>query len=238
MVKALQDLWKQASPRQPERVQSDDGTEFFNSKVKAFFKEHHVNHFSTEGDAKAAKAESIIKTLKTKLYRYFTAANTLKYLYALPKIVNQYNHTIHSRIKEKPANVTTENERLIWNRLYGKRLSKVSIPKLKVGDKVRLNKKHRVFEKGYLPGWTEEVFLVVKIDTVRPVVTYKLTEWDGSPIKGTFYKRDVQKVVVPDDALFRVDKVLKRKGKQVFVAWKRWPKQHNSWIWKKDLHVL
>lgn len=37
MVKALQDLWKQASPRKPERVQSDDGTEFFNSKVKAFF---------------------------------------------------------------------------------------------------------------------------------------------------------------------------------------------------------
>lgn len=114
------------------------------------------------------------------MYRYFTADNTLKYLDAFPKIVNQYNHTIHSSIKEKPANVTPENERLIWNRLYGKRLNKVFIPKLKVGDEVRLNKKHRVFEKGYLPGWTEEVSLVVQIHTVRPVVTYKLTEWNIS----------------------------------------------------------
>lgn len=126
---------------QPSKVQSADGTEFFNSNVKAFFKEHHVNHFSIQGDTKAANAEYIIKTLKTKLYLYFSAANTLKYLYALPKTVNQYNHTIHSSIKEKPANVIPENERLIWNRLYGKLLSKVSIPKLKVGDKVRLKTK-------------------------------------------------------------------------------------------------
>ena len=38
MVQALQTLWKQASPRQPQRVQSDDGTEFMNAKVQAFFK--------------------------------------------------------------------------------------------------------------------------------------------------------------------------------------------------------
>ena len=180
---------------QPSKVQSDDGTEFFNSNVKAFFKQHHVNHFSIQGDTNAANAEYMIKTLKTKLYLYFTAANTLKYLYALPKTVNQYNHNIHSSIKEKPANVIPENERLIWNRLYGKLLSKVSIPKLKVGDKVHLKKIYiyRVVEKGYLPGWKEEVFLVVKIHTVRPVGTYTLTERNGSPIKGTFYKQDVQK---------------------------------------------
>ena len=47
-----------------------------------------------------------------------------------------------------------------------------------------------------------------------------------------------KKLVVPDDALFRVDKVLKRKGNQVFVAWKGWPKEYNSWIWKKDLRAL
>ena len=40
MVQALQTLWKQASPRQPQRVQSDDGTEFMNAKVQAFFKQH------------------------------------------------------------------------------------------------------------------------------------------------------------------------------------------------------
>ena len=106
-----------------------------------------------------------------------------------------------------------------------------------MGDKVRLNKKHRVFQKRYLPGWTE-VFLVQGISTIRPVVTYTLTEWNGTYIKGTFYEEDVQKVVLPDETLFRVGKVLKRIGNQVFVAWKGWPNEYNNWIWKKDLQVL
>ena len=69
------------------------------------------------------------------------------------------------------------------------------------------------------------------------MVTYKLTEWDGTPIKGTFYQADVQKVIVRDDMLFRIDQVLKRKGKQVFVSWKGWPKKY-IWVWKKDLQAL
>ena len=134
-------------------------------------KKHQVHHLSTQEDTKAALAEVLIKTLKTKLYRYFTAAYTLTYLKALPTIVKQYNHTVHSCIQEKPVHVTPDNEYLIWNRLYKKRLRKRARPKLRVGDKVRLNKKHRVFQKGYLPGWTEEVFLVHGISTIRPVVT-------------------------------------------------------------------
>ena len=70
-----------------------------------------------------------------------------------------------------------------------------------MGDRVRLNKKNRPFKKGYLPGWTEEVFVVTHVRR-HPVVTYRLSEWDGTPIKGTFYEPDVQKVQVSDDSLF------------------------------------
>lgn len=79
------------------------------------------------------------------------------------------------------------------------------------------------------------MFVVQSIYTTKPVVTYKLTEWDGTPIKGTFYEQDLQKVLVRDDALFRVDKVLKRKDNKVLVAWKYWPK-YDSWIWKKKIY--
>ena len=57
-----------------------------------------------------------------------------------------------------------------------------------------------------------------QIYTTKPVVTYKLTEWNGTPIKGTFYESDIQKVVLPDDALFRIDQVLKRKGNHSYHA--------------------
>ena len=110
------------------------------------------------------------------------------------------------------------NEKEIWYRLYGtKKDIKVKKPQCQVGDKVRLNKKFRPFKKGYLPGLTEEVFLVKQIYTTKLVVTYKLTEWDGTPIKGMFYSEDLQKVLAADDSLFRIDQVLKRKGKQVCV---------------------
>ena len=107
-------------------------------------------------------------------------------------------------------------------------------PKLKVGDRVRLNKKYRVFKKGYLPGWTEEVFVVGRV--MREVVpTYKINEWDGTPLRGTFYAQDLQKVTVMDDDLFRVEKIIKRKGDKVLVRWTGWPDKYNSWVEKRDL---
>ena len=75
----------------------------------------------------------------------------------------------------------------------------------------RANKKYRIFKKGYLPGWTEEVSVVGRVVT-GVVPTYKINEWDGTPVEGTFYNEDLQKVTVKDDDLFRVEKIVKRKG--------------------------
>ena len=83
--------------------------------------------------------------------------------------------------------ITDDNGHVVWTKLYGKRLKRRPRPKLKVGDRVRLSKKHRPFKKGYLPGWTEEVFIVRHV--VRgPVVTYQLEEWDGTPLEATWWK--------------------------------------------------
>ena len=58
-----------------------------------------------------------------------------------------------------PHQVTPNTVPEVWDRLFGQRLDpKTPPPKCQVGDRVRLNKKHRPFKKGYLPGWTEEVW--------------------------------------------------------------------------------
>lgn len=170
----LEHICKLAHPRKPLRVQSDRGTEFYNEKVQAVFKEQDVGHFSTHGNTKAAVVERWNRTLKEKMFRYFTAKNTLKYIDILQSLVHAY--------KAKPVNVNESNENTIWNRLYGARLSQKpkKAPKCQIEDKVRFNKKHRPFEKGYLPGWTEEVFLVRQVKR-HQLVTCKLTEWDGIP---------------------------------------------------------
>ena len=165
------------------------------------------------------------------MYRAFKAQNSLRYLDLLPQLIHTYNRTKHRSIGMAPIDVTFKNQKKVWHRLYGKRLSPPSkrVTRLKVGDRVRLNKKDRPFKKGYLPGWTEEVFVVAYVRP-SPLPTYRIQEWDGTPIKGTFYNEDLQKVHVTDASVFRVEKILKRKQGQVLVHWKGWPSKYDSWI--------
>ena len=107
-------------------------------------------------------------------------------------------------------------------------------PAFKVGDKVRLNKKIRTFRKGYLPGWTEEVFVVRKVLPVM-TTTNKMEEFDDTPLQGTFYAWDLQKLQLDESSYFRVEKVLKRQKDKLYVKWKGYPAKYNSWIHKKDL---
>jgi len=87
-----------------------------------------------------------------------------------------------------------------------------------------------------LPGWTEEVFVVHRV-VPGPVPTYKICEWNDTPVKGTFYAADLQKLHVSDEALFRIE-VLKRQKGQALVKWKGWPDKYNSWIASQDVTPL
>ena len=215
----------------PQRVQTDQGTEFLAKPVQAWFKKHKWLHFVTHSDPKASVIERWHRTLKQRMFRYFTAHNTLRWTDALPYLIHNYNNSFHRSIGMAPLSVNADNEEKVWNRLYAAKLRprRKKNPTLRVGDKVRLQKKHRPFKKGYLPGWTEEVFSVARVK-VGPPPQYKVVEWDGTPIKGTFYEQDLQKVVISDDTLFRVEKVVKRKKGYVLVQWKGWPRKYDSWI--------
>ena len=161
---AFTKILKQAKGRKPQTLQTDAGKEFYNQTLQTLMKTQEIHHFSAHGDAKASIVKRFNRTLKLKLYRYFTAANTLKYVDILPKLVNPYDRTYHRSIKTTPVKVTTSNVKEVWNNLYGNYQTKnKKKPTFKVGDKVRLNKKFRPFKKGYPLGWTEEVFQVCKV---------------------------------------------------------------------------
>ena len=58
----------------------------------------------------------------------------------------------------------------VFANLYGDLIYlKPKNPKFSIGDKVRISKyKRRVFDKGYTPNWTEEVFVVDKVIPTKP----------------------------------------------------------------------
>ena len=238
-AKALETLFK-TSKRTPQKLQTDDGKEFYNKHVTKVLKDRNVHHFSTAGDTKASVVERFNRTFKQRLYPYMTTYNTPSYHSSLPALVDGYNASFHRSIGMAPKEVDDDNAREVWERLYGTKKKNIKKkktlrPSLQVGDKVRLNKKHRPFKKGYLPGWTEEVFVVSKVRLDGNVAAYNVAEWDDTPIKGTFYEEDLQKVTTTDDDLFRIDSVVKCKKDSVLVRWKGWPAKYDSWINKKDL---
>ena len=63
--------------------------------------------------------ERFNRTFKNKMYKYFTAKNTLTHIDVLPKLVKSYNNTYHRSIKMKASQVTKANEEKVWETLYG-----------------------------------------------------------------------------------------------------------------------
>ncbi|XP_015119441.1 uncharacterized protein LOC107042770 [Diachasma alloeum] len=104
--------------------------------------------------------------------------------------------------------------------------------KFKVGDKVRISKYKNVFEKGYTPNWTTEIFTISHVVNTNPVI-YKLVDYEEKPVEGGFYQEELTRVTYPD--VYLVEKILRRRGNRVFVKWLGFDSSHNSWIDKDDL---
>ena len=112
-----------------------------------------------------------------------------------------------------------------------------SKPKFKVGDKVSISKyKRKVFDKGYTPNWTEEIFLINKIQSTNPIA-HRIKDLNNEEIQGSFYEPELLKVT---QDIFRIDKVIRRdyKKKQALVKWLGYSDDFNSWVPLKDLQDL
>ena len=63
--------------------------------------------------------KDLIEQLKNKIFKYFSANNTRKYIHVLDLLVDQYNNTIHSSIKMTPVEASREvNENKVYRNLY------------------------------------------------------------------------------------------------------------------------
>ena len=171
----------------------DKGKEFYNKDVKDL-----IELYSTENEEKSSVVERWIRTIKEKMWKYFSADSMNVYINVLPDLVREYNNTRHSSIKMTPTNASKkENELRVWRNLYPDHLEVKDINhKFSVGDKVRISKKKNTFEKGYTTRWTEEIFTIAEVKRTSPV-TYKIADLDGEEITGTFYEliKDQSRVV-------------------------------------------
>jgi len=199
---AFKEIFKK-SKRKPEKLWTDKGREFYNKHVK----ELGVELYSTENAEKSLVAERWNGTMKEKMFKYFTANNTNKYIDVLDDFVERYNNTRHSSIKMTPVEASKkENEVRFYRNLYQEFERRPIHAKFKTGDKVQILKKIGLFEKGFTPNWTEEVFTVSKFQRTDPI-TYKMTDYNDEEVQGTFYEQELQKT---SQDVFRIEKVVKK----------------------------
>ena len=225
IVKAFQIVLKQSNSRKPNKIWVDKGSEFYNAYFKKWLRDNDIVMYSTHNEEKSVVAERFIGTLKNKTYKYMTSISKNVYIDKLDDIVDEYNNTYHTSIKMKPIDV---KDNTYTN--ADKEINKKD-PKFKVGDRVRITKYKNIFAKGYMPNWSEEVFVIKKVkNTVT--WTYVINDLNGEVTTVIFYEKELQKISQEE---FRIGKVIRRKGDKLYVKWKDYDNSFNSWIDKGSL---
>jgi hypothetical protein len=217
----------------------DKGKEFYNKDVNSWLKENNIIMYSTYSEHKSVVVERFNRTLKEMMYKRFTAENTRNWIDMLDKLMKEYNNRVHSTIGITPVKAIQEENYMtaLQNTIDKTRLIPITKPKFKIGDKVRISRTKALFEKGYLPNWSEELYVIDKVQKTIPV-TYRLKDLLDEEIAGSFYEKELQK---SDQEVYRVEKVIRKKKidgiEHGLVKWSGYSEKHNRWIPVKDLAI-
>jgi len=213
-------VWNQEPP--PAFLQSDSGTEFSRSFQNHLLSKYRIKHYHLlNPDIKSSITERAIRTIKSRLYRYFTHKETKRYIDVLPDLVRSYNARFHSSIGMAPNQVTFQNQGQVRFNLFGtrsidpllrgevyqqlsanRRLQKSTL-EYQIGDKVRISKYKNVFAQkhGYNPNFTNEIFVIqsrdppyIKNQSPSIRVLYRLRDLNNEPIAGRFYAEELIQV--------------------------------------------
>lgn len=223
LAKNFKELFKKG--RIPKNLHVDQGTEFYNQHVKRLLASHGVHLYSTFSEKKASICERFNRTLKTNMWKQFSIQGSNKWINILAELMNSYNNKRHRTIQMKPNDVTINHEEKLV-KLLNKHRFDLKKPKFAVGDYVRISKYKGVFEKGYTPNWGVEIFTIDKVQKTRPV-TYIIKDYRNKVLQGCFYEFELLPVKHSD--VYLVEKILRRRGRKVYVKWLGYDSTHNTW---------
>ena len=233
--KALEKIFRDKIPK---RIWADRGTEFWNKDVGKLLLKHNITLYSTDNEEKCSVIERWNRTIKTKLWKYFTANGTHKYIDILQPLIEKYNNTKHRSIGMTPVEARLpKNHEHVFRNLYSDKMKKLGEkkPKYKVGMKVRLAVQKDRFEKSYIINWSDKVYTIKQVLATRPI-TYTVEDDRGNIHKGRFYEQELQEVKADT---FRIQRILRYKTEKgvryALVRWMDYDSSYNSWIPVEDL---
>lgn len=228
----------------PQKIYTDKGKEFLNKNVQDLFRKFNIIHFTSKNEVKCSIVERFNRTLKSKMWKYFTSKGTTKWLDKLNLFIESYNKSTHSSTGFKPIDINRDNAFIVFRNLYGfpnyremlKSANKRS--SVNVGDQVRIPYKTEVFEKSYYPNWEDIIYNIEKIVPAYKKPFYNL-KINNKKIDKRFYPEQIQKVN-PEE--YRIEKIIKsrvkNRNKEFLVKWLGYSSEYNSWVREKDIRKL
>jgi len=181
--------------RRPVWVRMDRGKEFLNKSFQDMLRREGIQfQICKSPDVKCSVVERAHRTIRDKLYKYFTYKNTYRFIDVLPAFVRGYNATVHSTTGMPPARVTDSDILTIWKRM-NKKQDKIPIAKpiFRVGH-VRISKEKMKFAKGGEQNYSTEVFRVIKVIRRTPRPVYELEDLNHKVIDGQFFNEELTPV--------------------------------------------
>ena len=240
IVHAFESIFK--DKRLPKFIRTDQGKEFVNKEFKKFLKECGVHHFTSKNQTiKCAIVERFNRTLKDRMYKYFTANGNRIWFDVLPELVSAYNNSKHRTIRMTPVEASESKNEILFKNMYGfdniEELYKVKDEhRLKEGDVVRKTYKLGPFDKSFYPNWTDKTYKVNAIAKEPVKAMYKIEDEKKEIDKQRYYPEEIQKIT---ENLYRVEKIINRKtvgGKKMcLVKWLNYPDSFNSWVEEKNI---
>ncbi|KAL3103959.1 hypothetical protein niasHT_030117 [Heterodera trifolii] len=233
--RAFEEVFDQM-PKLPETLYTDRGLEFVAKPMKEFFAENGIKKYETSSKKKAAVAERAIRTLKTRLYKYFSANNTSAWVDVLPMFLSAINNSVCRATGLRPNEISDVNAREVWKRVYGEGLVPADKrPKIKAGETVRIPEPKHIFEKGYIPNYSDHVYTVDEARSTNPQ-HYLLKDYYGTKLKRKFYLPEITKVQVDENTMYRIEKKYKERmkdgKKEILVKFIGFPEKY--WVTHED----
>ena len=155
------------SKRKPLKLESDRGSEFYNSIFQNFLKSKNIQHYSRYTDKGPSIAERVIRTVRNLLKKPVFEKGKPDWLSELPSVIKKYNNTIHHSTKMTPIQASKKiNEKLGFSNLRDDRVKRQ--PKFKLGDLVRTADFKKVFSKADSTNYSYNLYTITEVihDTI------------------------------------------------------------------------
>ena len=220
--------------RKPKYIWSDQESGFFSKEMLIFFENNNVKIYYTYSNLKAVIIERFNRSLRELMMKEFVKNNNTVWYNILPELIKTYNNRYHNTVRDKSVNINKSNKKYIKDTIYTYNVAN-KFPKFKVNDLVRISLKRRqLLDKptGNIK-WSEELFRIYKINKSN-VITYQLKDMNDEIIKGQFYEKELQlsKNITGE---YIIEKMLKTNKNKIYVKWRGYSNNFNSWIDKNSV---